>query len=390
MVLSNNDGCIVARNKEAKALGLPDLVPYFKVQDVLEKHQVHVFSSNYELYGDISRRIMALLENFSPAMEIYSIDEAFLDVTGMSNLREHGIAIKKACWKEQRMPVCVGIAPTKTLAKLANHIAKKSERLDGVCVIESLQPWEKVFAKLPVNKVWGVGSRLSERLASRKVTSVEDLRRQDPKMIRQEFGVVLERTVRELNGEACLTLETQPSPKKEIICSRSFSQKITELKELEESLANYTVRAAEKLRKQRSLAGTIYVMILTSRFHKNYYANSRTFCLPCPTNDSRELVSLATRLCASIYRPGYAYAKAGVGLLDLVSDDYLQEDFFTASQSDESKTMMVMMDKINGRFGKGAVFIGKQGVQRSWAMAREMMSPGYTTRFGDVPDIWLN
>ena len=214
VVLSNNDGCIVTRNKEAKALAIPDLEPYFKIKHLLARQQVQVFSSNYELYGDISQRVMTTLERFGSAIEIYSIDEAFLDVSGIPDLQAHGLRIKNTCWREQRMPVCVGIAATKTLAKLANHIAKRSQKLDGVCVIEKPDRWSAVFGKIAVAKVWGVGSRISKRLAAWGVYSVEDLRRQSPKQLRQDFGVVLERTVRELNGEPFLELETQPPPQK--------------------------------------------------------------------------------------------------------------------------------------------------------------------------------
>jgi DNA polymerase V len=188
VVLSNNDGCVVTRNKEAKALNIPDLEPYFKIKHLLQQHQVHVFSSNYELYGDTSQRIMSMLEGYGNAIEVYSIDEAFLDVDGFTDLYAHGQLIKQACWKEQRMPVCVGIAPTKTLAKLANHIAKKSVKLNGVCVIENITEWHKLFSKLPVNKVWGVGSRIAKRLADCHILTVEDLRQQNPKELRADFG----------------------------------------------------------------------------------------------------------------------------------------------------------------------------------------------------------
>lgn len=385
VVLSNNDGCVVTRNKEAKALNIPDLEPYFKIKHLLQQHQVHVFSSNYELYGDTSQRIMNMLESYGNAIEVYSIDEAFLDVNGFTDLYAHGQRIKQACWKEQRMPVCVGIAPTKTLAKLANHIAKKSAKLNGVCVIENVAQWNKVFSKLPVNKVWGVGSRLSKRLEALNIHTVEDLRQHNPKSLRKDFGVVLERTVRELNGEPCLSLETQPQPKQQIFCSRSFSQKITSLEAINESVANYAVRAAEKLRRQNSLTRRVYVMIQTSRFNTPYYGNSLSTPLLYPTNDSRQIVEAALRLSTHLYREGYAYAKAGVGLLDIVEGTFQQDDFFTANQSLESQTMMHTMDKINKRYGQGVMFLGRQGIQRQWSMSREMKSPAYTTRIGDVP-----
>lgn len=389
VVLSNNDGCVVTRNKEAKALAIPDLEPYFKIKGLLAQHGVQVFSSNYELYGDTSRRIMNLLETFASAIEVYSIDEAFLDVDGFPDWYGHGMAIKRACWKEQRMPVCVGIAPTKTLAKLANHIAKKSNRLDGVCVIENPDDWYKVFQKLPVNKIWGVGSRIAKRLAYWQVHTVEDLRRQDPKAMRRDFGVTLERTIRELNGEACMSLETQPQPKQQIFCSRSFSQRITSLHDLQESVANYAVRAAEKLRQQNSLTTCVYVLVETSRFNPPYYGNSLSTPLLFPSNDSRHIVDAALRLCAHLYRPHYAYAKAGVGLLDLVDSSHQQDDFFTPGQSVQSQAVMQTLDRINHKYGQGSLFLAQQGIKKPWAMARSMKSPAYTTRLADVPVIKL-
>jgi DNA polymerase V len=389
VVLSNNDGCVVARSKEAKALDIPDLIAYFKVKDQLKKNNAHVFSSNYELYGDTSKRIMMLLKNYGQQIEVYSIDEAFLDVSTCKDLHSHSKAIKDACWKEQRMPVSVGTAPTKTLSKLANHIAKKSQRLNGVCVIEDPEPWNKVFKKLPVNKVWGVGSRLSKRLAHWNIYSVEDLRIQNPKRLRKEFGINLERTVRELNGECCIPLELFPKPKKEVFCSRSFSKKITCRQELEESIANYAARATKKLRKQNSLARQIRIMLQTSRFKPPYYFNSMSSKLLFPTNDDREVIKTALKLLDFIYRDGFAYAKAGVGLMDLTDGGYFQHDLFTENQSSQAHTLMASIDTINQRYGKEHLFFGRQGVQRQWSMAREFKSPAYTTQLKDVPIIKL-
>jgi len=352
VVLSNNDGCVVARSKEAKALDIPDLIAYFKVKDLLKKNKAHVFSSNYELYGDTSKRIMTLLQNYGQQIEVYSIDEAFLDVTTCKDLQTHSRVIKEACWKEQRMPVSVGTAPSKTLAKLANHIAKKSQKLNGVCVIEDPNPWAKVFDKIPVRKVWGVGSQLSKRLADWNIYSVEDLRTQNPKHLRKTFGVNLERTIRELNGEYCIPLELSPKPKKEVFCSRSFSKKITSKKEIQESIANYSVRATEKLRKQNSLAKQVHIMIQTSRFKPPYYFNTARSNLLYPTNDDREVIKAALKLLDDIFRDGFAYAKAGVGLMDLCDENYFQHDFFTPNQSYEAHILMESIANITHRFGK--------------------------------------
>jgi len=387
VIASNNDGCIVARSSKAKTLNIPDLVPLFKVRNILEQNQVHIFSSNYELYGDISARIMSLLSKFCVDMEVYSIDEAFLDLAGFDDLVHRGYDIKKAIWKQQRMPVCVGIAQTKTLAKLANHLAKKSSKLQGVCVLENLALWEPVFKKISVSKVWGVGSRLSKRLALLDVLTVQDLRSQPPKRIRKEFGVTLERTVRELNGERCFDLETQPAPKKEIFSSRSFGKKVMCVEELKQSVAAHAVRATEKLRKQKSLAKRVYVMIQTSRFHENRYSNSASLVLPYPTNDTRVIIRFAQQVCEHLFKSGYLYAKAGVGLFDLSNIQYKQHDFFEPGQSDQAFKLMSLIDTANRRYGKGKVFIAAQGTQQKWAMARSFKSPSYTTRFSDLPII---
>lgn len=384
VVLSNNDGCIVTRNAQAKALGVPDLVPYFKIRSLLKQHHVHVFSSNYELYGDISARLMGLLATLGDRIEIYSIDEAFLELNGFSDLVSHGALIKKLAWQHQRMPVCVGVAETKTLAKLANHIAKKSNKLNGVCVISNSVDWENVFKKIAVNKVWGVGSRIAKRLNLLNIYSVQDLKRQPPKLIRKEFGVTLERTVLELNEVRCFDLETQPQPKKEVFCSRSFSKKVTSQQEIRESVANYANRATEKLRRQHGLTKRVYVTIQTSRYSHQPYSNSITIPLPYPTNDSRIIISTATKASDALFREGYGYARAGVGLLELSNSQHFQNDFFQ-SDCDKSMKLMDTIDKMNKRYGSGSLFFARQGITRGWAMARSFKSPAYTTRISDLP-----
>ena len=390
VVLTNNDGCIVARSKEAKALDVPDLIPFFKIKDFLEKHQVHVFSSNYELYGDVSRRIMSLLRNYARDIEIYSIDEAFLDVSGCEDLYQHGHKIKQACWQQQRMPVSVGIAPSKTLAKMANHIAKKSQKLNGVCVIENPELWAKVFQKISVRKVWGIGAQITKRLENHGVHTVDDLRKQAPKTLRKKFGVSVERTIRELNGEKCILLEATPAPRKEIICSRSFSKKVTEKNAVRESLANYAIRAGEKLRQQHSLVTQVEIMLQTSRFNPPFYFPNAGTRLLYPTNDDRIIIKTALDLLDTIFKPDLAYAKAGIVLRELVADDFLQHDLFTLGQSTGAFKTMESLDKINLRYGRGSIFFGRQGIKREWSMARDFKSPAYTTRFQDIPVVKIN
>lgn len=389
VILSNNDGALIVKNAQAKLLDIPDFAPYFKVKDYLRANNVNVFSSNYELYGDISSRIMSLLSTFCVDMSVYSIDEAFLDLTGFKHLAKYGHQIKNEVWRQQRVPVCVGIGETQTLAKLANHLAKKSAKLNGVCFFENLNDWETVFNKVHVSKVWGVGSRITNRLALWDIKTVQDLRKQPPKRIRKEFGVTLERTVRELNGERCFALETQPPPKKEIISTRSFGKKVTTLHEIKQSVADHAMRVSEKLRKQDSLAGAVYVMLSTSRYAEERYHRSACIQLPYPTNDSRIIIENASLVAGKLFKSGYIYAKAGTGLIDLSTNKHQQKDLFHEGQSDGAFKLMSVIDTINGRFGKGQVFIGSQGTSQRWAMTRQFKSPAYTTRFSDIPIVKL-
>ncbi len=333
--------------------------------------------------------IVTRLADFTDELEVYSIDEAFLSVQGMPNLRQHGLLIKDTCWKEQRMPVCVGIAATKTLAKLANHIAKQSVKLEGVCVIDDLAPWGKVFNRLAVNKVWGIGSRLALRLEAMGIHSVQDLRQADIRQLREHFGIVVERTVRELNGEPCIQLDTQPHVRKQIISSRSFGKKISNLNELQEAVANYTAKAALKLRRQHSQCQQLTVALETSRFIDKQFRFTRLQALTYPTNDSRVLIDAANRLCQQLYQSQKCYSKAGVCLMDISDTKHQQNDLFAAGQVLKSNDLMQAMDKINSRFGQGQVFVARQGTEQAWQMQRAFKSPCYTTRLGDVPIVKL-
>ena len=283
-MLSNNDGCVVARSKEAKSLGIPDLHAFFKIEQQLEANNVHIFSSNYTLYGDISHRVMETLKRFSPEIEVYSIDEMFLSFANLPvDLKAYGKEIKETVWKEVRMPVCVGMAPTKTLAKLANHAAKKIDKANGVCLLDNPRKWQWVLKRIPVTKVWGIGSKLGRRLNAMKIYSAYELATADPKYLRKQFSVNVERTITELNGVSAIPLEEIPEPKQQIYCTRSFGEKPTELQPLLQAVSGYTSRAAEKLRKQQHFASSIQVFINTSPYEQNYYGNSITVQLPYPT-----------------------------------------------------------------------------------------------------------
>ena len=386
VVLSNNDGCIIARSKEAKALGIPDLQPFFKIKGLLKTHNVNIFSSNYQLYGDISQRVMNTLGDFAPDIEVYSIDEMFLSLDGIQgDLRDYGQAIKSRLWKDVRMPV--GIAPTKTLAKLANHAAKKIPKTQGVCLLDTPVKWRWLQKRLAVNKVWGVGSRLSRRLKEQGIETVLDLANADAKHIRHLFSVNLERTIEELNGTPCIPLEDQPPPKKQIFCTRSFGEKPSTLPVLQNAVCSYATRAAEKLRAQGYFANCIQVFINTSPFEPNYYSRGITVKFPYATDDSRLICSVARKAVEDIFRENKRYLKAGVGLLDLTDKSFCQQDMFTKGQGARSDHLMAVLDKVNGRYGQGALYLASEGSKERWSMRQQYRSPCYTTSWQDVPRV---
>ncbi|PCJ28185.1 MAG: UMUC domain-containing protein DNA-repair protein [SAR86 cluster bacterium] len=388
VVLSNNDGCIVARNKEAKALDIPDLVPYFQVKDLLSKHNVHIFSSNYELYGDISTRVMKILDGYQADVEIYSIDEAFMKLYTKIDYKAFGLDIKKTLFTNVGMPVCVGVAPTKTLAKLANRVAKKMKSQNGVCVLDTPDKWEWILKRVKTQDIWGIGRRISARLADMGIHTAYDLATHpELKYLKRKFSVVLERTVNELNGIPCIPLELEPSPKKEVICSRSFGKKIHDLKELEQAISQYAARACEKMRKQNGLTKTLWVFAETSRFLDHSYARQKVVKLPQLTNDTTVISAYAKEAIQEIYRPGVPFYKCGIGLLDLSTRKHEQLHFFTPRQSERSRTLMKMMDGLNKRYGRGTVTLANAGIEPSWSMQRNMKSPAYTTRWADIPKI---
>jgi len=383
VVLSNNDGCIIARNAEAKALGIPGMLPFFQVRKQVEEAGCHIFSSNYELYGDLSARVMKLMEPYATEMEVYSIDEAFLRLH-CKDYQIHGQAIKDMLWQQVRMPVCVGIAPTKTLAKLANHAAKKIPRLKGVCVLDKPEKWEWLLARIPLDSVWGVGARLKKRLNEMGIYNALELAQSDARWLRRRFSVVLEKTIRELNGEPCMDLELEPEPKKEIICSRSFSYKITELHELQQAVSLYASRACEKMRRQKGLTANLWVYLESFEHGERFYRH-RFVKLPCLTNDTRIIAQAGADAIAEIFRPGLRYKKCGIGLLDLCTKKYEQLDFYAPQQSEKSRTLMKTVDRINERYGKYSVQLANTGIQPKWIMSRNFKSPAYTTRWADIP-----
>ncbi|WP_444922915.1 Y-family DNA polymerase [Microbulbifer sp. DLAB2-AF] len=334
VVLSNNDGFVVARSKEAKLLGIGDLEPFFKVQHLLRAHRVAIFSSNYPLYGDISHRVMTTLREFGPNVEVYSIDEMFLDLHGLQeDWQDYGRKIRNTLWRNIRMPVGVGIAPSKTLAKLANRAAKKIPKCDGVCVLDTPEKWQWMQRRTAVNDVWGIGRRLTKRLADFGIETAYDLAQANPKTLRRRVNVNIERTIEELNGIPCLGLEEEPPAKKQIYCTRSFGEKLTELALILQAATLYASRAAEKLRTQKSLVKSIHLFLHTSPHEPNYYSRSAVVQTPYPTDDTRVIVRLVREAIADLYRPGCRFMKAGVGLIEIITRALGQDDLFTPGQS---------------------------------------------------------
>lgn len=390
VVLSNNDGCVIARSAEAKPF-VKMGEPYFKQKDLFRRHGIIAFSSNYELYADMSNRVMTTLEELSPRCEIYSIDEAFCDLTGVRNCRDltdFGREIRETVLRRTHLTVGVGIAQTKTLAKLANHAAKQWQRqTGGVVDLSNLERQRKLMAILPVDEVWGVGRRISKKLEAMGIKTVLQLADTDIRFIRKHFNVVLERTVRELRGEPCLGLEEFAPVKQEIVCSRSFGGRITEYHEMRQAICSYASRAAEKLRGEHQYCRFISAFVKTSPFALNepYYGNSASVKLLTPTQDSRDIITAATKCLDAIWRDGHRYQKAGVMLGDFYSQGVAQLNLFDDNAPRQnSEKLMEVLDHLNAKDGRGTLYFAGQGIQTAWQMKREMLSPRYTTRYSDL------
>lgn len=389
VVLSNNDGCVVSRSAEAKALGIKMAQPYFEIRNFEKSHGLSAYSSNYALYGSVSNRVMSILRDMAPRQEIYSIDESFLDLTGIANPERLGAAMRARTLQWAHMPVCVGIASTKTRAKLANFIAKRVPRLNGVFNIELLteQQQRGLFSKVDVSDIWGIGYRITKRLEAIGVRSALDLRDADPDLIRDRFGVVLSRTVAELRGISCLHFEDVRPSKKQIMSSRSFCRLVTDIGELRESVVMHATRASEKLRAEGSAAGGVYVFVQSNPFRdqdKQYQA-SRCMELPTVTQDTRRITAMALRGLEDMFVPGINYKKAGVMLLDLVDQSVQQADLFSVCDSPKSERLMGVLDGLNRRFGSGTAVFAGSGISRTWAMRSDMKSRNYTTRWDEIP-----
>ena len=393
VVLSNNDGCAVARSNEVKALGVKMGTPWFQMKDLAREHRIQAFSSNYALYGDMSNRVVQILRDFSPDTEVYSIDESFLQIETVAHLYGGAVAMGRQMRERIRqwtgLPVCVGVGPTKTLAKFANHLAKKNAEFEGVCDLHVIPRPERVrwMSGIEVGEVWGVGRRIARRLEEMGIRTVLDLRNAGPKEMRRHFGVVMERTCNELRGISCLALEDIAGPKQQIMSSRSFGRPVETIEELRESLASYLSRAAEKLRKQQSVSGAVYVFIQTNRFNKDEQYNAGlTVPLYEPTDDTLTLTTAALSGLEKIYRQGYRYKKAGVMLMLLSDKQARQMSIFdNLAMAQKSAQLMRALDTINRDYGHGTVRSGVSGFTQRWAMRNENRSPRYTTRWDELP-----
>ncbi|MDR6162017.1 translesion error-prone DNA polymerase V subunit UmuC [Pseudomonas fluorescens] len=387
VVLSNNDGCVIARSYDAKPF-VKMGQPYFQIKDHLRRHGIVAFSSNYALYGDMSERVMTIIESMVPALEVYSIDEAFADLTGMpGDLSALGRHMRSTLLKRAGIPVGVGIARTKTLAKLANHTAKRLLDITGG-VVDLCDPFKRdwTLRNTDVGEVWGIGRRMKAHLETMGIKTAMDLAKADPWMLRQKFSVVIEKTARELAGTSCLELGEADPPKQEICCSRMFGNRLTQIEPIKEAVATYTQRAAEKLRAQNSLCKKIRVSIRTGMFNPEEakYANGALVELPYPTNDVRLMTKAATEAVNRLFRPGYKYSKAEVLLMDLRQPGEFTDDLFAQSQPAMADKVMGVLDEINGRWGKGVLRVASVPTAPGWAMRRELMSLSYTTKLDQL------
>ena len=389
VVMSNNDGCVVARSEEAKAVGVGMGVPIFQIQDKIKAHGIEVFSSNYALYGDMSRRVMQTLSLFTPELEIYSIDEAFLNLAGFEerNLSEYAQQIRATVRQWTGIPVSIGIAGTKTLAKVANRaVKKKIAGNTGVLDLTALSTHDGLLRQIAVEDVWGIGPSLSRFLKARGIETALALRDADPRWIKQQLGVVPMRTVLELRGIPCIPLELHPPSKKNICVSRGFSRPVETLAELEEAVASYATRAAEKARRGGLHASALTIFVQTNRFRDDpQYNNAASFSLMAATADTQELIQTALRGLRAIYRKGYRYAKAGVLLNDLVDAGHMQTTFFDERDRVRSLRLSNAMDRINADYGAETLHYAATGFSRTWRTKFMRRSPRFTTRWDELP-----
>ena len=390
VVLSNNDGCVIARSKEAKAMGIKMGIPWFKVKKSYLSQGGKVFSSNFALYGDLSKRVMNILEGMVKRIEVYSIDEAFLDLQHIhdtNHAHEFGVYCRNTIRQWVGIPVRIGIAPTKTLTKVASHVAKNTSGGMGVCCLNDQKDIARILKALPIKEIWGIGHNLSRQLNQLGIYSAYELMQMDIRLIRKKFSVVLERTVRELRGESCIQIEDHCDPKKQIVVSRSFKGRIENLSALKPLISNFAVRAGEKLRQEKQKCSQVSVFISTSRFNQQLqYRGFDSFQLPCPVDDTRSILMGANKILNTIFRKGYPYAKAGILLSHFSHSTFLQKSLFEATDQQYLKqdtNLMQTIDALNDT--QTQVYYASQYPARLSPIQKDMVSPKYTTNWWELP-----
>lgn len=393
VVLSNNDGCVIARSDEAKALGVKMGAPGFLMQDIIAQHGIQVYSSNYTLYGDMSERVMETLREFAPKLEVYSIDEAFLDLSGLKyqDLTRLAKQLRTTLIRATGIPVSIGIAPTKTLAKIANRFAKKTKKKAGVHCLSTESDIREALQATAIEDVWGIGGQHSGRLKQIGVHTAYELLQLPDDWMRRNMTVVGQRLLHELKGTSCIPLEETIPAKQNICTSRSFGQLLTELSDIREAVASHAARCAAKLRRQRSCTGAVHVFVETNRFREGdrQYTGSITIPLPVATNNTQEILFYALAALSRVYRPGYNYKKAGVIVRDIVPEADVQQGLFDLRDRTSEKTITRAVDDINHSWGRELVKYAVQGNGRKWKLRQEHLSGCYTTRLDQVKTVWI-
>ena len=388
VVLSNNDGCIISRSNEAKALGIKMGEPYFKAKDIIVKNKVEVFSSNYSLYGDLSRRVMRTLKRFNEKIEVYSIDEAFIDLSNFpdAEVEKVGKEIRDTVLQWTGIPTSIGIAKTKTLSKVANHIAKKKQ--SGVTSLIGIENLDPILEKVEINDVWGVGRQLTKFYQKNGIYNAKQLKNKSNTWIKKSSNVLGSRTAMELRGIPCINLETTQAKRKSCVVSRSFGKRIEKFQELKEAVANYCLNASEKIRSESLVAKAITVFVRTSPFQRNfgYYSNAKTIDFPIATNNSIEIVKTAISILEKIFKNGYQYQKAGVMLTGLRNDDG-RKNLFSSEKDEKINSLMRSIDNTNYRYGRSTLSLASAGVQKKWNMRRQYSSKIDTADFYSLPRI---
>lgn len=386
-VLSNNDGSVVALNRQAKEAGLKKFEPYFKQKHIIERNHIHVFSSNYELYGDLSSKMMSIIEEYGDRHFVYSIDESFIFKRNIKDWFSYARNIRRRIWKELRLPVGVGVGSNLTLCKLANHCAKKVDGYRGIAIIDSEHSRKSMLEKCKVEDVWGIGRKLSQKFKALGVSSALELSLYPPKLARQHFNVNVERTIRELNGEQCLSWDDNVEKKKQIFSTRSFGQKISCREELKQALVNHAVNVSTKARKQNSHIAQLIVFASSCPFddRQRPFNASATIAFPEPVIDPTLIANRINDYIGRIFKQNISYKRCGVGAVDLIDSNNMQLDLLAPDPNNQALTST--LDSINNRFGKDTVKLGSQGINNTWEMKREFLSPAYTTKWSDIPKI---